>query len=601
MRLIALLCLILITSCGQSTSNLHDEFSGSEFQYYDRGDRTKMASNLYDAVDLLYAPLEVKKQRIGLDLDNELYSALADEANFEDSDNASEQAELNLAFIDRMKMRIARFQDTHFKLRMENPVNRVSNGLSIREVDGRFFVVRIKPKIMKYNDMTSETQQFSKISIGDEVVSINGQQVEQAVQNLIPFRNASSRLSARIDAVYNLTSRNFSLPQKNSAAWGIKNSNGEESIYDLPWFVKLISVADGAAGIDSARMDASKYFNDRDFAAIHDIRTKLSEDEGVPPLEWQLPSVGYRSSDQLSGMVEVEEYKTNDEIILRTGVIKSGDETFAVMQLFSFNEYSISKDGEPFDIVEVMRAFLKTANSRELPLMLDLRNNGGGDPVLSDTLLSLLTEKDKVYAPHSVSFRLTQQVRAVVESSTMFGSDFDPDNYLLMPAAHAAIKEAALARQSHTSVLASKINIVADEGVGGFEMPIVVLTTPDCVSACDIAVMNISANARATIIGTHTNGTGAGFRATSMVPTAEYHEPRGLLFLRFPNFLFGAPGAVGDLIDRSEGAAIRRSSENIPTQADVEHLDTLNDYMNQGADWVSKAVQVLRGNSSTSM
>ena len=78
--------------------------------------------------------------------------------------------------------------------------------------------------------------------------------------------------------------------------------------------------------------------------------------------------------------------------------------------------------------------------------------------------------------------------------------------------------------------------ITASKEVGGFHQKIVALTSPKCVSACDIMASLLSHSKRATLIGLPTNGTGAGARTLHPFNGTVWKDDHKILAIKIPNF-----------------------------------------------------------------
>ena len=100
---------------------------------------------------------------------------------------------------------------------------------------------------------------------------------------------------------------------------------------------------------------------------------------------------------------------------------------------------------------------------------------------------------------------------------------------------------------------------------------------------------------RAQIIGTHSNGTGAGYRSTQELNT-KWIDPLRVIETTVPNFLFGRPGADIDQAIFGENSVEELCSENQPTMADVNYSVTPIDIMKNNLGWLQKAAQVLETN-----
>jgi hypothetical protein len=94
------------------------------------------------------------------------------------------------------------------------------------------------------------------------------------------------------------------------------------------------------------------------------------------------------------------------------------------------------------------------------------------------------------------------------------------------------------------------------------------------------------------LIGTHSNGTGAGFTYQDSRTALNWRDNYYVLSTQIPNFLFGNPGGqVGNFIYPSSVESL--NSENKPVMADVTYDVTMDDVLKNDAGWINKAIEVL--------
>ena len=114
-----------------------------------------------------------------------------------------------------------------------------------------------------------------------------------------------------------------------------------------------------------------------------------------------------------------------------------------------------------------------------------------------------------------------------------------------------------------------------------------------CISACDGMGMLLKTSKRATLIGTHTNGTGAGFIGDEQFDGSHWRDHLQVVSLRIPNRLFGPGGVVGQRVFNEPDAYIKYNSENLPTVADKEYIESVGDIKAGASKWFENAVNVL--------
>jgi hypothetical protein len=135
--------------------------------------------------------------------------------------------------------------------------------------------------------------------------------------------------------------------------------------------------------------------------------------------------------------------------------------------------------------------------------------------------------------------------------------------------------------------------VITDPVVKGYSNKIVALVTADCISACDKMSFLLKSSKRATIIGTHSNGTGAGFLSMSADFNTQWSDPLHVLDTQIPNYLFGVPGDDFMTTVFAEGSEEKLCSENHPTVADVPYAPTMKDVVQNNIGWLEKAAEVI--------
>ncbi len=101
---------------------------------------------------------------------------------------------------------------------------------------------------------------------------------------------------------------------------------------------------------------------------------------------------------------------------LRTAeVVRDRGQVFCYMQLLTFWSKKLtpaeSKDpkvGQPF--LTPIQKFVASCEAKHLPLILDLKFNGGGFSIILRNCSPVLTEKDKTYPGKLLAFRVTSSM-----------------------------------------------------------------------------------------------------------------------------------------------------------------------------------------------
>ena len=580
-------------------SELNNVYSGLKFQYYDREDRLLIVNDFLKTVELEYALLPLKEKRIGLDFNKLKLDSIKKENDNEDAlilvknrNNPSErerisflQASANMDFLDRMQELAAKFHDTHFGI--QETINRplVYTGLRMFRIDGKVMVGGIERKLMDLASRLSGTD-FSSIQIGDEVLAINGIPVEQKISDLKKYISASSDEFADYQAIRSLTIRNNNYDTRNSIT--ISFANG--SIYKLPLFAN--SQKDSTPRLD-AMIFFAKYEIPYDTTTIglnFDNSTKQWLDgsvnfEGYSPAKLHL---------NLKGLTEM--VGDNGEPVLRSGYYINKGKTYGVLQILSFNTQNVKVKDTTISFIEGVRSFISELKENQIPLILDLRSNPGGNANLPAEVLSVLAEDGASYSSTTTGYRMTSYIRQLQEprlSQQMVGDNksFGLDRDDLKD----IFKNTIDAEKEYTPMFASQLIPFDNAGINGFNNKIVALITANCISACDMMAMLLKSSKRAVLIGTHSNGTGAGFTSTQDLNTNWVDRLR-VFQTQIPNFVFGLPGEYYSTKVFEDNSVDTMCSENRPTEADIYYAAKKLDVTNNNIGWLQIAAKSLNDN-----
>jgi hypothetical protein len=583
---------VVSSGCGNqpTNSNLSDEFDGADFWYYDSADRKQLVLDSVRAIDERYGALYIKESRIGLKLETlSLEAQLAEQREGDVAhDDVLGQAKANIDFLDRMQATVARFQDTHFWFDAVNARPFIFLGFEVANVEGSFRIVALSSDMMRYNDLSYNTNKYSALALGDEILSIDGRTPESAVAELAAFQNASSPAYALIVATKALTERDHFYPHDRLTVLTIKRGNGTVEEVTFPWYVDE----------SHRRLDAKVLLNSRGFdetAELKHVKAELAKIDGLSSEDYALTNnLGFYARDPFEGMTEVSSWtrSSSSRGVLRTGFVEREGRRYGVLQVYGYSSpVKQSGSDNAVDFLEPIRAFVLKLKADNLPLIIDLRSNGGGDPYLAIGLLSIIARDGDRYPATTQSFRVTRRVRQLVE--TFGDAPLDLTNYDAEAAARHFMKKAVRERSPYTAIYADAVAIQADPLVGGYSGEVVALVTPSCISSCDVQAMLFQNSGRVTLIGEPANGTGAGGRGNSIYSSSPWVDGNQVLTMSVPNELFGYPGAIDQLTFENEGDLLRMNSENRPVEPHVTYQATMLDYLKHGTGWLDSAVEIL--------
>lgn len=564
-------------------SNRYKEvFAGKSFYYYTRADRVQVVEDLIREIDAKYSLLEIKKTRVGVDLEVIGPQALSAEKAVIDVFADSEQATSNLQFIDRLRVFVAKFQDTHFGIRAFHNYNPVGLGMGFARLgDGRVIISSVTPKLQAFNDARAGSTAFSELAPGDELVSIDGKLANDAVAELVPYVSGSSELFRLETAASYLSGRTFAFPIKSVADLKIKKLTGTIVNLRMPWFYR-----DGAF---SAPMpsDEERYLKDRNFTQNDELRMTVNGNKfRMTGLEVINDDFTHKIK-QLIGEQNYFDLDDNvDSLAIKTGYIVSKDGSSGYLQVNTFGAEKVYDGKTSLSFFEPIQNFIADLNVRGLPLILDLRDNGGGMTSYPPRLLSLLAPSGATYPNDTHAYRVTRYAESTVRSE--FSTNALPEElegYSI--ADFLSVFPAAISKgELHTAALSGP----DIQSVIGYSGKIVALISSSCISACDIMSMLLKTSGRATLVGEPANGTGAGFTSSGPDTTA-WQDTYYVSQSRIPSFLFGRPLPAG--VHMQDGVTEELNMENRPTQPDVLHAWTARDVTDGSQDWINAAMKEL--------
>lgn len=573
-----------------------DVYSGVSFSYLDRKDRLLIVNDFLASVELEYSLLPLKAERIGLDFNKMKEEAIADENAVEDillsaKDRKDEdlrekftflQAKSNMEFLDRMQALVAKFKDTHFGIQEKIARPMIYNGLRLFRIQNKIVVGSLETKFLAMAGKVSGTD-FSPIRVGDEVLAIDGVPVEEKIKEMKKFIGSSSEGFLDSEAVRSLTIRNFNYEKKNSVKVTFKMAG----TYKFPVFANIVQG-------QTPRLDALAYFKK---IGIPSDTTTIGMTFDKTTNKWTDSALrfdGYSTRRLHLNLKGVTEMAGDDGTpAIRTGYYMSKGKTYGVLQLLTFSTRNVKVgEAEPVSFLDAIRSFVAELKDNELPLILDLRINGGGNASYPRAVLSILTEGKAVYASDNFGMRMNHYTRQL-EEPALFQQIPGEDVTEGIPLEdYQAMIQDTLENHLEYAPMYNFGPIEADSKVRGFNNKIVALVTPDCISACDMMSFLLKSSKRATIIGTHSNGTGAGYSTSSELNT-QWEDRLRVLSTQIPNFLFGLPGNSPDTRIFEADSVSKLCTENLPTVADIPYSSTMVDLTKNNLGWLQKAVEVL--------
>lgn len=573
-----------------------DVYAGLSFHYLDLEDRLSIVNDFLKTVELEYALLPLKQKLIGLDFsklksdaisrENSSASVLLDSAKKNDTEERSRiiflQAKSNMEFLDRMQALVAEFKDTHFGLQEKITRPFVYTGVRMYRIDGKIIVGSLEKKFLGLASKLSGAD-FSRIAIGDEVIAINGKPVEERITELKKYISGSSDEFIDYQAIRALTIRNHNYDSSNSITITFKNAG----VLKLPLF------ANRPTGT-TARLDAIAFFKEMGIPSDSSTIGISFDQASKQWIDGSLSFQGYSPNKlhlNLKGLTEA--IGDDGTPALRTGYYISKGKSYGVLQILTFMTNNVKVGDKTLSFIDGIRSFIAELKENQLPLILDLRLNGGGRGSLPAQVLSVLAEEGVIYPGATSGYRMTSYMRQVQEANFYQEVVGEDQSFgLTLDEMVKVFQKTIDDKRDYTPMFAGEV-IPFDAGkINGFPNKVVALVTSNCISACDKMSFLLKSSGRATIIGTHSNGTGAGFLSTDELNT-KWEDRLRVLSTQVPNYLFGRPGDSFETTVFEEGSAESMCSENRPTMADVEYSPTMLDLAKNNLGWLQKAAQVI--------
>ncbi len=535
---------------------------------------------MVDAIKDLYAGYEFKKTRLpGFDSGEHLRSCVLKEVQTESDDQ--------LEFKDRALACIAGFRDSHFSISASKPYPNVSVPISARRVRGKVRIVA-KNTLVQAKECTPGVCDIDLITVGDEVISIDGAPVALAVSELVPYLSSSSDQDRINDATIDLFNREFHYPDQKTVTIGLKDPQGREYLSTLEWTF--------AKGMN--RFDAEAYF------------TKIGFTE-VPKDQFEVWGEDHAKMGTLFEGKHFHDYTEQNHLdrkksaVMRTGLVTIHKKTAGYLELKTFDAtvmYHGLKKSRKEDFGKLVRRFIQELDEGGLDLILDLRGNIGGNSDAATSLLNAIARPGERYGAEVESYPTLDKVMAVLwgddESTGRIRKLNEGFKEFFSPKERAQILEETKGAGAHYSPFFIEDDIRAhSEFNEGFHGKVVALISTDCVSECDAVASMLKNSKRAILLGTPTQGTGIGLEAEAHAWT------NGMFTLTIPNYLFGTIATpVGDDLKNhllSFDHVDELNIENRPVQPDVYYDQSFEDLMGTGQGWQDQIAKVLNYGSRT--
>lgn len=536
-----------------------------------------------------------KSSYVGYDLKKALIGKSGDEIFDECLKDTTPTPLSTVEYYDEIKKCLARLKDTHISVSNLVRSTTITTGISSAIwIGDKLIIETTRPKLLeKFEEMAqvppgTYTDTFQK---GTWIEEINGRPAIEAVQELEPYISASSPMAAKADATYFLFTRSFRYPKTPTIQLKVRREDGVVFEATLPWVQR-----DNYGSADSATD-----LNRRGFALTSDLaKESLTQRQGYSP-----------ENPLFQNLLNKHEYfseqSTDDYPVVVTGQTTLDKQNVCYLQVSSFSlskgtttpQYPIYESVKDqfltAGFIDVIRNHLQTCETLKSPLILDIRQNGGGDLALAAEVFSFFETFNgpETYQGRSLSTR-TGALPVLI--SYLSNLDLTKTN-IYTELSFKAFQEA---QASHQQISPWVFGRLQNFEKSVFNGKVLVLTGPQCVSACDNTARRFKISGRGTLVGEPTNGTGFGFISTTKAE-ASFRDPYNLYTVRIPNSAFHSvtlPQDKAVLVDEvQKGFSVPFEEvpvlENRPTVPDVELHLTRADLFGY-SDYIQALVPLLK-------
>lgn len=368
---------------------------------------------------------------------------------------------MNLRFQDRFRECLAGLQDSHLQVRTRGA--RMMTGVTLRQIGSRFFVesIRSDAKFVEHYQNRLNRDITEVLKPGTEVTQINGGSIKRILEPLAKKIAASTDLALSELSVAALTERDFQYTRRATHVLTISKDGKSEEI-TLDW-----------------------YHEETPDTVTRDYFASLKLEKVAFPVhttEW----IGY--SAQLPLVKGAPAYTDESgRVVLRRAAIDDKDGKACYVQLLTFNSDNVIVDGASVTFAAALEKILGACQLEGRALLLDLRSSAGGNLANVEALMHILAVKEKSYPLFTTGLR----TRNFIELNLQAGG------------AHAAAADTAY-RESleYLPLILGSTAVKA----GSFTLPVAVMVSPRCMSACDVFAAYIDLSGRGTLVGQPTAG-----------------------------------------------------------------------------------------------
>ena len=486
--------------------------------------RTHVLCEIRTSIRTKYSLLEMKKARLSFDALGHLDQCIRHESSI-----AKSQL---FEFYDRVLTCLAPFRDSHFSVSTFTPQSYIVTGIQFRRARGKIVVAGYDKKLLELTEKAANLAGGSLVSslkLGAVVELIDGQKPEFWIERFSRFINASSQGFRDEQAVRSLSSRAFDYPKSSKQTIKLV---GQEKPIVVEWYVYRASL----------RSDLRALLNEK-MKFRSTMATGL--DRKRPPDGYPGDYVGHDERNPLP-ITNAKTYygSSTVDVAVRTGELELKNSKACYLQLIESTQTNLfaPRIPVPLERKRELGLFIADCKARGLATVVDLRYNHGGAFAIPLDDVGLFVKKDQAFPSAFTTSLFTPHIRQIYDVYNL-GPEADPVNWneFFDNRFFEAIREAEEKKLKYIPAVPER-NVQANERVGGYELPVVVLISPSCVSGCEIMAGLLKNRANTIFVGQPTNGTGGMItsqRFASGAAPGWVDNTFGTISLRFPNTIFG--------------------------------------------------------------
>lgn len=532
-----------------------------------------------------YIGYNVKKKLMGLSGDEVFDHCLQTEKKYSEPISSFE-------FMDHIHACLALFQDGHVSAKQPYRPTNVTTGIAYTYLShGEVYVANLRTKLLTAFDLLNEQPEGTlenQLFVGQKIISIDGVPARQALEEIVPLISGSTLKYRQNLAADLLFTRGRAYPTKKSVDLVLESKTGERLKISMPWVI----TSNQASTLESR-------------LHLHYQGLKTYSEYGFSTAS----ASGFVVQDPIFSLEEVQTYNDSTEsLTLKTGYTQVALESSKqkVCYLGSYN-FDVAASGEigsalfkegdstALEYMTVVKDFLKTCQDQSLPLVLDLRENGGGDSNLAAELFFSFVTEDNPSIFEARSYALNHGNRDTLLNRIYDISPLPRD--LENELAFEALKEKPQFQDGMTSWMVSQKKKYSTKIFTG---PMITLISSNCVSACENLANRLKVAQRTVFVGTATSGTGFGYVSMSSSET-KARDPFNLFEVTIPNQAFQSYAMTdfsglhetekmrGKLVPLSEISFL----ENSPTTPDITYELTAKDLVDF-SDYRASLIDVMK-------